>query len=119
MTSDIKNKGFTLKINNVEIAFHTCWEDCDGERWAFCVDTSVVSDYRRQCDGIRSSRPTIYDIASTLEYLDTPVFPSSTPPALLIGKVDTSVLMDISRRLTAIAKALAPQCTPKDSYYGV
>lgn len=109
---------FTVQINNVDIEVNGNWENDDGEHWKFYVSITVSGSDGRQCDGIRTPKPSMYDIKDSLTYLDKPQWPSDTLPTPQIGNVPASALMDISRRLIDVAKKSAPQCSAKDSYYG-
>lgn len=109
---------FINQINDIEVTFQAEWFSDNGERWRFSVLISVEGEEPRQNCDIKTSTPSINELADALADLDEPNFPSEIKPQPQIGYVSILTLNDICAQLRRTAIETAPQYSAYGSYYG-
>jgi hypothetical protein len=113
-----QKNSYLVGNNAVPITLEASWETFDGGKWEFCCSITVDADGRSD-DSIRWSDVTASDLRKAFEFLDSPEWPKSTPPEVLIGAVDNLQIIEIAHSLSKYAKESYPSATPAEGYFGI
>lgn len=110
-------KVYVVGENKVSVIVSADWDTYGGGRWEFLARVRVNAD-GRDYDSIRWSNVTAGDLQDGFKYLDGPQWPSTTPPDVLIGKLDTNQLRQIADEISDYARKSYPKVDADEVYYG-